>query len=401
MIRAGYGMFYARFHGNMLDTLYLGNGHYQTSISINGTAAGAPLFNTVLPSATGLPASTISLQFADPKFHAPYTQQGTFAVEHQVTRDIGITVSYIWTRGIGLYTQRNLNLGQPTAQSYTYLIDDAAGNQVGTFSTQLFPFANRQDSRYGSILQVENGAQSWYNALAVQFQKRMAKGFTAQVNYTWSHAIDDGNEQGASWNISNTFNNALFNGNYPLDKGSSTLDQRHRLSINWLWRPVLTSSTSTAAKYLINGWELSAVTTLASAHPISATINSPSTSTGAEFAGISLYNATLNGSGGSNRVPFWPMDSMNVDQIYNVDARISRSLPISERVKATLLFEAFNVFNTIHNTGVQTAAYSVTGNVLHPVLTNGVSLLDTGNASQGFPDGTNARRMQAGLRFVF
>src|ERR1019366_1598359 len=69
---------------------------------------------------------------------------------------------------------------------------DAAGNQVGTFSTQLFPYATRPDTRYGSILQVENGAQSWYNALAVQFQKRMAKGFTAQVNYTWSHAIDDG-----------------------------------------------------------------------------------------------------------------------------------------------------------------------------------------------------------------
>jgi outer membrane receptor protein involved in Fe transport len=401
VIRAGYGMFYARFHGNMLDTLYLGNGKYQTSISINGSTAGAPIFNSVEPSATGLPAGTVSLQFADPKFHAPYTQQGTFAVEHQFTHDIGMTVSYIWTRGIGLYTQRDLNLGQPTAQSYTYIIDDAAGNAVGTYATQLFPYATRPDTRYGSILQVENGGQSWYNALAVQFQKRMAKGFEAQVNYTWSHAIDDGNEQGASNNISDTYNNATFNGNYPLDKGSSTLDQRHRLSINWLWKPVLTSSTSNFAKYVVNGWELSAITTLASAHPISATINSASTSTGAEFAGIGLNHGTLNGSGGWNRVPFWPVNSMNIDQIYNVDARLSRSLPISERVKATLLFEAFNVFNTIHNTGVQTAAYSVSGNVLKPVLTGGVSLLDTGNASQGFPDGTNARRMQAGIRFVF
>ena len=401
VIRAGYGMFYARFHGNMLDTLFLGNGKYQTAISINGSTAGAPIFPNVLPSAAGIPSGTISLEFADPKFHAPYTQQGTFAVEHQFTHDIGMTVSYIWTRGIGLYTQRDLNLGQPTAQSYTYIIDDAAGNAVGTYATQLFPYATRPNTHYGSILQVENGAQSWYNALAVQFQKRMAKGFEAQVNYTWSHAIDDGNEQGASYNISDTYNNATFNGNYPLDKGSSTLDQRHRLSINWLWKPVLTSSTSTFAKYVVNGWELSAITTLASAHPISATINSASTTTGAEFAGIGLNHGTLNGSGGWNRVPFWPVNSMNIDQIYNVDARLSRSLPISERVKATLLFEAFNVFNTIHNTGVQTAAYSVSGNVLKPVLTGGVSLLDTGNASQGFPDGTNARRMQAGLRFVF
>jgi hypothetical protein len=66
-----------------------------------------------------------------------------------------------------------------------------------------------------------------------------------------------------------------------------------------------------------------------------------------------------------------------------------------------LSFEAFNAFNTIHNTGIQTAAYNVTGNILKPVLTNGVSHLGDGNASQGFPDGTNARRMQVALRITF
>jgi hypothetical protein len=94
--------------------------------------------------------------------------------------------------------------------------------------------------------------------------------------------------------------------------------------------------------------------------------------------------------------------TINVDQTYNVDARITRSLPFGERVKANLSFEAFNAFNTIHNTGVQQAAYSVNaGGILKPVLTNGVSHLGDGNASQGFPDGTNARRMQVAVRFIF
>ena len=157
---------------------------------------------------------------------------------------MAISASYIWTRGIGLFTQRDLNLGQPTSQSYTYIIQDAAGNNVGTYSTPLFLFANKPDPRYGKILQVENGGQSWYNALALQLTKRFTHGFQAQVNYTWSHAIDDGNEQGASWNVASSFNNATFNGNYALDKGSSTLDQRHRVSINWLWSPTFTKSTS-------------------------------------------------------------------------------------------------------------------------------------------------------------
>jgi hypothetical protein len=79
-----------------------------------------------------------------------------------------------------------------------------------------------------------------------------------------------------------------------------------------------------------------------------------------------------------------------------VDARLTKDLPFTERVHLNLLFEAFNVFNTISNTGVFTTAYTAYGNVLVPN-----SQLGQGNASQGFPDGTNARRMQIGARFVF
>jgi len=61
-----------------------------------------------------------------------------------------------------------------------------------------------------------------------------------------------------------------------------------------------------------------------------------------------------------------------------------------------LLFEAFNVFNTTYSTGINSQAYTATGLVLKPVASFG-----TGNAAQAFPDGTNARRMQAGVRFEF
>ena len=114
VIRAGYGMFYARIHGNLLDTLFLGNGKYQTAISAGPSVVGAPTFPNILSGSGSLPGGTISLQFADPKsFRAPYSQQGTLAVEHQFTRDIALTASYIWSRGIGIFTQRDLNLGNP------------------------------------------------------------------------------------------------------------------------------------------------------------------------------------------------------------------------------------------------------------------------------------------------
>jgi len=39
----------------------------------------------------------------------------------------------------------------------------------------------------------------------LQLVKRFSHGLTGQINYTWSHAIDDANMQGANNNISSTF----------------------------------------------------------------------------------------------------------------------------------------------------------------------------------------------------
>lgn len=401
VIRAGYGIFYARFHGNMLDTLYLGNGLYQTSISLTPAQAGSPVFPNILPSATGLPTGAVNLEFAAPDFRNPYTQQGTFAVERQLGERMVLTASYLWTHGVGLYVQRDLNLGAPAATE-TFTVQNASGATVQTFQSPVYSLANRMDPRYSSILQVENGGQSWYNALVVQFERRWSHNFMAQVNYTWSHAIDDGNEQGASWNISNSFNNATLPGNWAFDKGSSTLDQRHRASINWVWQPMFMKNDSAFAKYAVNGWQLSAITTLGSAHPVTTTVNSVSTSLGGIFPGIALSKSTFNGSGGWSRVPFLPVGNLDVDQIYNVDARMTKMFPIGERVRLNLGFEAFNVFNTIHNTSVQAAAYTLaSGGIFKPILTNGVSLVGTGTGSQGFPDGTNARRCQVLARITF
>src|SRR4029077_21097361 len=114
------------------------NGKYQTAISAGPSVVGAPTFPNILSGSGSLPGGTIALQFADPKsFRAPYSQQGTLAVEHQFTRDIALTASYIWSRGIAIFTQRDLNLGTPTAP-YTYTIQDAAGNNVGSYSTPIF-----------------------------------------------------------------------------------------------------------------------------------------------------------------------------------------------------------------------------------------------------------------------
>src|SRR5439155_8278875 len=109
VLRAGYGIFYSRIHGQMLDTFFLGSALYQTNIFINSTQPGAPVFPSTVASGAGLPSGSISLQFAANNFYTPYTQQGTLALERQLARNVGLTVSYIWSRGFGLVTQCDLN----------------------------------------------------------------------------------------------------------------------------------------------------------------------------------------------------------------------------------------------------------------------------------------------------
>jgi len=44
VIRAGFGMYYTPFPMQLIDALFLGNGLYQTSISVNPYQSGAPCF---------------------------------------------------------------------------------------------------------------------------------------------------------------------------------------------------------------------------------------------------------------------------------------------------------------------------------------------------------------------
>jgi hypothetical protein len=400
VLRAGFGLFYAPLAGDGLDTLFLGNGLYQTSISVNPTQTGAPVFPNIVPSASAVPAGTSNLTFAAPNFHNPYTEQGTLAIERQIGSNMSFTASYIYNHGVGLITSRDVNIGGPTG-TFTYSILNIAGAQVGSFTTPIWGPASKLDSRYGHIFQVENGGNSTYNGLALQFVRRYSHGVTFQAAYTYSHAIDDAQQSGGSTVIAYTQSNTYPN-SYSADKGSSGTDQRHRAVINWTWAPTITHSNSMFAKYFVNGWQLSSITTLASSQPTSATISGTQLT-----GGLLLYTNSLNGSGGWSRAPFLPVNSVDIDREYRVDARLSREIAVTERVKAWLIFEGFNVFNTQYNTSVSTAAYtSSAAGVLKPVTTvntlgQTVTSLGFGTATQAFPDGTNARRLQVALRLVF
>ena len=233
VIRAGYGMYHARYPGGLIQTFFTATSVYQTSLTVRPTDAVSPVFPSVLPASTvqaGTPAKGADITFAAPDLRTPYTQHGDLAIERQLHKDLALTVSYIWSRGLHFFTVRDLNIG-PLGPDVTYTIKDASGNTAGTYTTPTYRLANRIDPRYRRINMVDNGANSYYNGLAVQLNKRWSHGFQGSFAYTWSHAIDD-NLASANSSTSSIFfsgsPSSLYNGDYKADKGNSVVDQRHR-----------------------------------------------------------------------------------------------------------------------------------------------------------------------------
>ena len=319
-------------------------------------------------------------------------------MQQALDANTSLTVSYMWDRGAQFSSVRDVNQPVIPPTSATYSVLNSAGATVGNFVTPVYLSVNRLDTRFNRIFEVDNGGNSYYNGLSVQVQRRFAKGFEGSLSYTWSHAIDTSLGGVGNNEFFSGASSTLYNGNYQGVRGTSSLDQRQRLVINWVYTPTFTHSSAAWARYGVNGWQLATITTVATPLPYSENVQVQSNYPGLEA------NGTTTGFGGASIVPFLGVNTLRLNDTYRVDARLSKIFPITERFKATLQFEVFNLTNTILYTSAQNTGYyanwtaSATGGrgTLTPVPGLGVP-----TASAGFPDGTNARRAQASIRLEF
>jgi hypothetical protein len=220
----------------------------------------------------------------------------------------------------------------------------------------------------------------------------MSHGLAAQVSFTWSHAFDDVSGPPLVAFIPATLTPAAYRN----DESNSPFDQRKRLVINWTWQPRPVKSDSIQARVL-NGWQVSGIFTGATGMPETPVVQV----IGQQFAAagktyLTVYTNSLNGSGGWSRVPFETPQLMRTETAYVANARVTRMVSFSERLKGMLMFEAYNALNRQYSTSLNTIAYTAAAGLLRPVPDVGV-----GNASSGYPFGSNARYCQVAFRLEF
>jgi hypothetical protein len=360
VVRAGWGLFYDAFSQDF----------FAGQLPFNTFNPG-PAFNPVGPSPVlfsfstepviheGVPIFTDFLDsdvFAvDPNLRTPYIQNYNLNIQRELFRNGVLEVGYVGSHGTKLFRYRDIN--QPVNPS----VSSARPFDNGPFAPS--------GGTFFYVNHLETTAISNYNALQTSFSVRGRKGFSSQVNYTWSHSIDNASDgQDYVANATQPDNSHCTK----CEKANSNFDSRHRFVVSASYAlPNLSQSHPRFGK----GWQLNTVVTIRSGNPFHLTLFDDYNNTGEFFprpdvvgdpyAGTSAPDRFINlsafqvpctldpagdGSAGSCIPGTWHFGSLGRNALrgpgyHNVDFSIFKDTEINERLRIQLRAEIFNIFN--------------------------------------------------------
>ncbi len=414
-IRGGWGLYYGRINNGAIGgaLLQTGASNAQSSYTFcktqTSTCAAGPAFPALVANA-GV-AGKASASFFSPTLQNPQIHQADLIVEQQVAKNTVVSATYLMSLGRELPSFYDTNLAPPSMnpttmpQSITWTV--AGGPFNGKSFTVPF-YGTRLNSSYNGIYEMLSNVNSSYNALVLQFNRRMTNGLQFTTNYTYSHAIDQ------NQNTSTMFQSAsqLFDPyNRALEKGNSGFDIRHRVVASVVWQPHPFRTTGGVAKAIMDGWSLAPVVTWSTGKPYTEYISGNAYNGASSLFGA---NGKINGAGGndSRLEPLVGRNFWRYPNFRNIDMRLSREIKVKERHSVEFIAEAFNLFNSQIITGVNNTLYKTNpGTTAGAGTTPGTATLTYANDVAGYSPfgsasqaGTNMyreRQVQFAVKYNF
>ncbi len=249
--------------GSAIDATAAANQIFTAGFANGQLSCASPLSN---PSTCLRPVAVTAVP--DGKLHAPYFIEWSFALEHQIGSTINLRAQYVGTRAVN--------------QPYTTQVNGYQTVCRGCFAP--FPYDGPADPRFGTVTQLNTGANSHYNGLQTTAEKRLGHGLQIQANYTWSHCIDEVSN-GGFLPFSAGAILAPIPGDLQRDRGPCDYDVRHNFTATYVYElPVKLRGRLGVA---LNGWQVSGSVFWHSGLPFSV-LSAPYTANG---------NGIVNGSG--------------------------------------------------------------------------------------------------------
>ena len=356
VVRAGWGLYYDAFSQDFFighfpfNTFSPGmayNGIGPNPITqggfthVDGNGNGVIVLND--PIFTGF-APTTDVWTVDQSIRTPYIQNYNLNVERQLSSGLALQAGYVGSTGKKLFRFRDINQATDPV------------NLTGPYSGAGFTYVN----------QFESSSWSNYNALQVSLKMRSFHGLTSQVNYTWSHSLDNASD-GEDYvpNASQPDNSY----NPRAEKANSNFDRRQ--SFTWDFNYQFPGFEGKS--WLKSGWAIDGVLRLSTGQPFNLNSFEGYNGTGEfferpdvigdPFAGVSTPGAILNLGAFAAPCDWDPTAGYCVNQasayhfgnlrrnafmgpdFRNFDFSLTKNFKFGERVSAQFRADFINIFN--------------------------------------------------------
>jgi hypothetical protein len=397
VIRGGFGVYHA-----LLDNLSYRldqNGPFNTIYAVKGIP-----FSTIAPDAT-YKAAKIIPSGVQPDLRTPTIESWSLKVEQQISANTSFGVSYIGSHGYHEPLSVDANL---PASTICPALPCPSAYPVGTL---YYPAnATLANTAVSNTTHWFSEGISSYQGLEVDVNRRIGRGLQFRGVYTFSKALDDGDNV----NTSVATNSPAFVAN-PLDPkadyGRASFDVRHAGVINATYDlPFGHGKNSDGSPWIervVGNWQVSAIETLQSGLPFTPQLSyNPSNDGDTRNPVRPSLNPNFTGSvivGGPNRyfnpsafIQPLPGTYGNVGRnilagpsLAETDISAAKKFLLSERLGLQFRAEIFNLFNhTNLNTPNPVVYAAATGG---PSPTAGII---TSTA-------TSSRQVQFGLKFLW
>ena len=360
-----------------------------------------------------------------PHLKTTSVNQWNLTIQRQLGRDWLASIQYIGSESAHLLDSYQLNPavfipGTCAAGQYGLTAAGACSTAANQNFRRVFSLAGYPGaSSYSYVDTFDDGGTSSYNGLLLAVTKRLSKGLSANVNYTWSHCIGDLNIGDSTGNAGagyvNPANRRLDRSNCQSNEigGTFSADRRHIFNSTIVYRtPKLANEWASKA---LSDWVVTGIYHAMSAYWVTASLSTDVALTAAATAGERPVQVLANPlcanpgpapscwinpaafatpplgtltSTGKNNIPgpaFW-----------QVDLAIAKEFAIHENHRIEFRAEAFNVTNSFRS-GIPQAA-GAAGNAA------GGSGLGTTFGTSTFGQITSAldpRIMQLALKYAF
>jgi len=408
VLRGGYG----RYFMNPTDQGQSQGFSIQTPFVASNDGNRTPLYNLTNPFPTGVlqpPGNSLGaltflgrdITFNNPDFVIPYVDQFSVGIQREIPWRVVMEVSYAGSRSRNQETQfRGIN--EPSRALQDQCDVTQGGNRAicdqqlpnpffqvpgfeGTtrFTSQtLSRFElSRPYPQFTNIIQTtRNDGKIDYDSLQIVGNKRWAKGFTLNGNYTWVPRFEvTGSAQGTLPNPSgNALNAFIDNSTAEVNKSPYFTHRKHRLTLSGVWEFPFAQNSTGLTRALAKGWSVAPMFVYQSGQPWLLPNNveivgDPSIKvekTGQFIYGVQPCVAQRNASTGqyqllaysvaygctqpfflirepfqARKTMFWD-DRLRRPGYWELDLNFAKTTQITDKMRFQVRIEAFNVFNS-------------------------------------------------------